>query len=259
MKTTLMTTLILLAMVSCTTMQVDPTPGRIATEVLQADMANPASVYCEEHGYRSEIRTASDGSQAGYCIFPDGSECDEWMFYRGECGPSDSPPQPTAEIVDGWKTYRNESLGYSFQYPVDAVIGVDDNPLKSLSISGPGMGEEFWSISHPGDREEFRPPQGVDLEQWLTDHYLVGENRQPDTQIAGALAIHYRHERSPQSYADDRYFFAKDGQLYMVLIGHGSETEDWELNNRFLQSIRFDEDISKSSFPSAGRDDRHLD
>ena len=73
----------------------------------------------------------------------------------------------------------------------------------------------------------------------------------PDTQIAGTLAIHYRHERSPQSPADDRYYFAKDGQLYLVLIGHGSETEDWELNNRFLQSIRFDEEISKASAPTA--------
>ena len=149
------------------------------------------------------------------------------------------------------KPTENEQLGYSFQYPADAVIGVDDNPLKSLSISGPGMGDEFWGISHPGDREEFRPPEGVDLLQWLTDHYLVGEKRMPDTQIAGTLAIHYRHERSPQSYADDRYFFAKDGQLYVVLIGHGSETEDWELNNRFLQSIRFDEEISKVSVPGS--------
>ena len=51
-------------------------------------MANPASAYCEQEGYEVEIRTAEDGSQAGYCIFPDGSECDEWEYYRGECGPT---------------------------------------------------------------------------------------------------------------------------------------------------------------------------
>jgi putative hemolysin len=230
---------VLLVLSACTvnwTQLADPT---VSVGTPPAAMPNPASVYCEEQGYRSEIRTASDGSQTGYCIFPDGSECDEWAFYRGECGPSGTLTQPTAESVDGWKTYRNESLGYSFQYPADAQIGEDDNPLKSLSISGGGMGEEFWGISHPGDREEFRPPQDVDLFQWLTDHYLVGEKRMADTQIAGELAIHYRHDRSPQSYADDRYFFAKDGQLFMVLIGHGSETEDWELNNHFLQSFQF--------------------
>ena len=47
-------------------------------------MANPASKYCVEQGYKLEIRDEA-GGQVGYCIFPDGSECEEWAFYRGEC------------------------------------------------------------------------------------------------------------------------------------------------------------------------------
>lgn len=47
-------------------------------------IANPASVYCEEQGGDSEIRTNQDGSQTGYCKF-ENSECEEWAFYRGEC------------------------------------------------------------------------------------------------------------------------------------------------------------------------------
>ena len=54
-----------------------------------AGLPNPASAYCEEQGYRLEIRTDEEGNQYGVCIFPDGSECDEWAFYRGECGPTD--------------------------------------------------------------------------------------------------------------------------------------------------------------------------
>ncbi|MCU0679170.1 MAG: DUF333 domain-containing protein [Planctomycetes bacterium] len=50
-------------------------------------LPNPASAYCEEQGGTSEIRTATDGSQSGVCKFTDGSECDEWKFFRGECGP----------------------------------------------------------------------------------------------------------------------------------------------------------------------------
>lgn len=60
-----------------------------------AGMANPASVFCEEQGGRLEIRTAADGSQAGACVFPDGSECDEWAFFRGECRPGSATPSPT--------------------------------------------------------------------------------------------------------------------------------------------------------------------
>ena len=49
-------------------------------------LANPASVYCEEEGGQVEIRDEAAG-QAGYCVFPDGSECEEWAFFRGECTP----------------------------------------------------------------------------------------------------------------------------------------------------------------------------
>ncbi|MBG0771877.1 MAG: DUF333 domain-containing protein [Anaerolineaceae bacterium] len=52
----------------------------------QSQLPNPASVYCEEQGGTLDIRD-EDGGQVGYCIFADGSECEEWAFYRGECGP----------------------------------------------------------------------------------------------------------------------------------------------------------------------------
>jgi len=78
-----------------------------------------------------EIRTAEDGSQSGACIFPDGSECDEWAYYRGECGPanqsgSDTSPTaiPTALPIDpndyqGWWTYTQDQYGFSIMLPED--------------------------------------------------------------------------------------------------------------------------------------------
>jgi len=47
-------------------------------------MANPASVYCEEQGGVLDIRD-TDVGQYGACVFPDGSECEEWAFFKGEC------------------------------------------------------------------------------------------------------------------------------------------------------------------------------
>lgn len=47
---------------------------------------NPASVYCQEQGGKLEIREDTSGGQYGVCIFTDGSECEEWAFFRGECG-----------------------------------------------------------------------------------------------------------------------------------------------------------------------------
>jgi len=97
-------------------------------------MPNPASQYCEEQGYRFEIRTAADGSQTGYCIFTDGSECDEWAYFRGECGPAvqdetDTIPTeiPTAVPIDpndykGWWTYTHDEYGFSIMLPEDWIV-----------------------------------------------------------------------------------------------------------------------------------------
>ena len=52
-------------------------------------LANPASVHCEEQGGKLEIRTGDDGGEYGMCIFDDGSECEEWAFFRGECSPGE--------------------------------------------------------------------------------------------------------------------------------------------------------------------------
>jgi putative hemolysin len=77
--------------VSCAAASTSSTP--------QANLPNPASVYCEQQGGRLEITTAADGSQSGVCIFPDGSQCDEWAFYRGECKPGDSLEKPAPTLA----------------------------------------------------------------------------------------------------------------------------------------------------------------
>ena len=37
-------------------------------------------------GYKRRTDTSEDGGQYGVCIFPNGSECTAWNFYRGKCG-----------------------------------------------------------------------------------------------------------------------------------------------------------------------------
>jgi putative hemolysin len=54
----------------------------------QTSIANPASVYCIEQGGNLDIRADFNGGEKGICVFNDGSECDEWAFFRKECNKS---------------------------------------------------------------------------------------------------------------------------------------------------------------------------
>ena len=234
-----------------------------------ASMANPASVYCEQHAGKLDLVTDANGGMSGRCTFPDTSTCDEWAYYRGECHPGDSLKQsgpakegsaatpvasptvapkpvettPTPAVAsDGWKVYRNQANGLSFHYPADATIQYADDPPKTLTILGRLVGGDHWPVIYvnfPADRPDYRPPEGVDLAQWLTAHNLLADGRQADTQVAGTLAIHTRKDRSPQSYAADTYFFAHAGQLFSVVILHTGDKEDWTLYQHFLSSLQF--------------------
>ena len=65
-----------------------PTPTTFESPL---GLPNPASKFCEDQGYELEMREEAGGT-AGYCLFPDGSECEEWAFYRGDCGPGTPKP-----------------------------------------------------------------------------------------------------------------------------------------------------------------------
>lgn len=90
--------IILIALAACTAPETQSTPEPAAIDTHHAGLPNPASVYCTQQGNKLEIRTAADGSQNGICIFPDGSTCDEWAYYRGGCVPVAPSPTPTITV-----------------------------------------------------------------------------------------------------------------------------------------------------------------
>jgi putative hemolysin len=119
---------IILALTACTALQVPTSDPSAATTPL-AGLPNPASLFCEQNGNTLEIRTADDGSQSGVCVFPDGSTCDEWAYYRGECGPVSEasgggsggdgsggymPPGTTEEISDWWGVIKSTEPGAQY-------------------------------------------------------------------------------------------------------------------------------------------------
>jgi len=92
MKKIITITIILMTLTACSVFKVENHEST-STDLPLAGMPNPASVHCEENGNQLEIQTAADGSQSGVCVFPDGSVCDEWAYFRGECvDPDGSAP-----------------------------------------------------------------------------------------------------------------------------------------------------------------------
>lgn len=83
----------IMVLASCGSGQSTPTPA--------AELPNPASVFCEKNGGKVDMRQDAAGGVAGICVFKDGSECDEWAYFRGECKPGESlkskpPASPAA-------------------------------------------------------------------------------------------------------------------------------------------------------------------
>lgn len=61
------------------------------TQVTQAGtgIPNPASVYCGDHGGKTEIKKDVVGNEYGMCTFPNETSCEEWALFRGEGCKSD--------------------------------------------------------------------------------------------------------------------------------------------------------------------------
>lgn len=101
---TVMMIFIALLIAGCGTNNADtPTDNTPATDTHSTDntqdtgntqIANPASVYCEEQGGTLSI-VDDEAGQRGICTLADGTVCDEWAYFRNEC-PTGSGTAPVA-------------------------------------------------------------------------------------------------------------------------------------------------------------------
>lgn len=93
-----------------------------------ADMPNPASTYCEEQGGTLEIREDESGGQIGVCVFDDGSECEEWAFYEGECEPGIGPLPPEGDADQATDVYVDAlKLNIMESFPIQVSATVSGN------------------------------------------------------------------------------------------------------------------------------------
>jgi putative hemolysin len=170
MKNIFIFTLILMALTACTALQAQAPEPAATDDMPPVNMPNPASLYCEQNGNTLEIRTADDGGQNGICVFPDGSSCDEWAYFRGECSPAAQessapdinveatlanasggfmPPDTTEEIADWWGVikstepgaqyddyFERQDLGQIIYFGIDSLDPAVKAQIEALRDSG---------------------------------------------------------------------------------------------------------------------------
>lgn len=75
-----------------------PATEEVATETAEdagnVQLANPAAVYCGDQGGVLDYDTDENGGAVGYCELPHGAKCEEWAFYRQECGVLETKESP---------------------------------------------------------------------------------------------------------------------------------------------------------------------
>ncbi len=112
-------------------------------------IANPAAIYCEKQGYKLEIRADTEGNQYGVCIFSDGSECDEWAYFRGECLPGGQSPTTENKAVEAAKILLAAELNIDVSQIVvfqvqaitwqDSCLGLAEQGELCSTVETPGF------------------------------------------------------------------------------------------------------------------------
>ena len=118
------------------------------TDGSSVGMANPASVYCKEQGGSLSIRKDLEGNEYGVCVFEDGSECDEWKYFRKECDKG-IPNQDLVSDPEKDKTEIEQALVREEGISLDEmVVTVRENTGKYASggmrPKEPGVGGAYF-------------------------------------------------------------------------------------------------------------------
>lgn len=110
------------------------------------DIANPASIYCEDNWWTLELISGSGGDY-GVCNFPDWSSCEEREFFRWECSPElkqkvwieNAGTVCTMEVKEcaDWSYVGRSWPGCAFApCPNEETTNTNQNKTELESISG---------------------------------------------------------------------------------------------------------------------------
>lgn len=150
-----------------------------------AGLANPASVYCTEQGGMLEIRNDDSGGEVGYCVFDDGSECEEWVYFHGECASGNTQLFETLWVLQSYHDTTplpgtTPTLTISPDWELNGSTGCNSF-FGSVERTG-----EMWTVSPIGSTEMWC--EGVMEQETAVLNAL--QNTAFHTLTAGQLQLH---------------------------------------------------------------------
>jgi uncharacterized protein len=110
----------------------------------------PAAQYCAITGGTYTITGNSNtDNEQGTCTLPDGTICDVWDYYNGQCSAGQTAP------ASDWQTYTDAEAGFSIQTPPDwsqqTLPDQNDGAIHGESFSSPEGGVEvYWGVGFGG-------------------------------------------------------------------------------------------------------------
>jgi len=209
-------------------------PSEVQDE--EVGLANPASVYCENQGGALSMRTDEKGT-VGYCLFDDGTECEEWAFYRGECNqenmkesaPATQPSATQQSVAEQTPlTLSSSVFGNNGSIPAKYTCdGLEINPPFQIL----GVPEDTKSLALIVDDPDAPGGTWVHWVMWNIDPStkIIAENSAPSGAQQGLTGSGFTSYEGPCPPSGTHRYYFKLYALDVSFDGLGLSTTSQSL------------------------------
>ena len=169
-----------------------------------SQIANPASEHCVNDEGKLEIRTNADESQTGYCVFASGKECEEWAYFRGECGKMDS---------SDWNIYKSNIYGYEIKLPLSWINNDKGTGIATFAVSSekdsPVLEISTASVQDGYDIDQL-------IKKYLPEEVKQGRRIQKEEIMIGGEKGYYVIDCGKFECIDMKWAVVKNGKFYFL-------------------------------------------
>ena len=143
--------------------------NKILNKKEETQIANPASVNCENQGGKLEIRKDNQGNESGFCVFPNGSECEEWAFFRGGCKKGESKPGTPKITVLSPNGGENWRVGQTYEIRWKWVNNSSNLPTVLTLLDANKKGIKNIKLDAAGESYSWTIPTDIQPGQYYID------------------------------------------------------------------------------------------